>query len=108
MSTYAIIESGSKQYLVEPNAVIEIEKLPLPEKGKDILLDKVLFFKDGEKCQVGTPLISGAQVVCENLGEFRGPKVISFKFRRRKASRRKKGHRQDLLRLRVKEIKAGN
>ncbi len=108
MSTYAIVESGSKQYLVEPNAVIEVEKFALSEKGKDVLLDKVLFFKDEEKCQVGTPWISGAHVLCESLGDFRGPKVISFKFRRWKASRRKKGHRQELLRLRVKEIKIGN
>ena len=55
--------------------------------------------------KVGTPVISGAKVVCENLGEFRGPKVVHYRMRRRKSSRRKQGHRQDLLRLLVKEIK---
>ena len=105
MPTYAIIETGSKQYVVEPNAIIEIEKLSLPENEKEVVLDKVLLVSEGEKCHIGTPWVAGAKVLCESLGNFRAPKVISFKFRRRKASRRKKGHRQDLLRLRVKEIK---
>jgi large subunit ribosomal protein L21 len=52
-------------------------------------------------------VIEGAKVVCENLGEFRGPKLIHYRMRRRKASRKKQGHRQDLLRLLVKEIKVG-
>ncbi|HXV27860.1 MAG TPA: 50S ribosomal protein L21 [bacterium] len=105
MSNYAIIETGSKQYVVQPNTIIEIERLSRPEGEKEVVLDKVLFFSDGEKCHIGTPWISGARVLCESLGDIRGPKVISFKFRRRKASRRKKGHRQELSRLRVKEIK---
>ena len=105
MSSYAIIETGSKQYRVEPKSIIEVEKLSLPESGKEILLDKVLLVSNGKDIQVGNPLVQGASVVCELMEEFRAPKVISFRFRRRKNSRRKKGHRQDLLRLVVKEIK---
>ncbi len=104
MSTYAIIETGSKQYRVEPKQVLEIERLEIPKDQKEVSLEKVLLIRDGDKVQVGNPLVSGAKVVCDYLGEFRAPKVISLKYRRRKASRRKKGHRQTLSRLLVKEI----
>ncbi len=104
MSRYAIVETGSKQYRVEPKDVIEVERLTVPEGQKEIALEKVLFAQDGDKVHVGTPLLKGAKVVCELLANFRGSKVISFKYRRRKASRRKRGHRQELSRLLVKEI----
>ena len=106
MPSYAIIETGSKQYRVEPESIIEVEKLKLPEGEKDVLLERVLLLSNGKDVQVGSPFVKGASVVCELIEEFRAPKVISFRFRRRKNSRRKKGHRQDLLRLRVKEIKS--
>ena len=104
-TTYAIIETGSKQYLVEPASIIEVEKLDLLANQKEVALDKVLLVCEGEKLQVGTPWVEGAKVICDYEGDFRAPKVISFKFRRRKNSRKIKGHRQDLTRLRVKEIK---
>ncbi len=107
MSTYAIIETGSKQFRVEPNQTIEVEKLIVPEKEKQVYLDKVLFLKNGEKVQIGTPAIQGARVLCDYLGDIRGEKVIAFKFRRRKASRKKQGHRQTYSRLLVKEIQPG-
>ncbi len=107
MPTYAIIESGAKQYRVEPKSWIEVEKLNLAEGEKEVALDKVLLLCNGEKIQIGTPHIQGAKVICDYLGNKRAPKVISFKFRRRKASRRKKGHRQEYSRLFVKEILAG-
>lgn len=106
MSTYAIVETGSKQYWVEPKTVLEVELLEAGEGQKEVVLDRVLFYTDGSQAQVGTPVVPGAQVVCENLGMIRGPKVVHYRMRRRKASRRKHGHRQDLLRLLVKEIKA--
>ena len=104
MPSYAIIETGSKQYRVEPNGMLEIEKFEIPEEPKEISLDKVLFLRDGENVRVGSPFIPGARVVCDYLGLFRAPKVISLKYRRRKASRKKHGHRQELMRLRVREI----
>ena len=106
MSSYAIIETGSKQYRVEPKSIIEIELLKVAEGEKEVRLDKVLLVSNGKDIQVGNPLVKGASVICELLEEFRAPKVVSFRFRRRKNSRRKRGHRQDLLRLQVKEIKA--
>ena len=105
MPMYAIIEAGSKQYRVEPNAIIEVEKMALPENPQEVSLEKVLLFRDGDNVQIGLPWIEGAKVVCGFLGNHRSPKVISLKYRRRKASRKKHGHRQELLRLIVKEIK---
>lgn len=106
MATYAIVETGSKQYWVEPKSVLEVELLEGAEGQKEIVLDRVLFYTDGTKTSIGAPALKGAQVICENLGTMRTPKVIHYRMRRRKASRRKHGHRQTLLRLQVKEIKA--
>ncbi len=104
MEKYAIVETGSKQYLVEPQQMIEVELLGVAEGQKEVVLDQVMLVKTGGQMKIGTPVIAGAKVVCENLGEFRGPKLIHYRMRRRKSSRRKRGHRQDLLRLLVKEI----
>lgn len=106
MSSYAIVETGSKQYRVEAGQVIEVERLQIPEANpKQISLDQVLLFRDGERLEIGLPLVKGAQILCEYLGNVKGEKVVSFKYRRRKASKTKKGHRQQFSRLRVKEIK---
>ncbi len=107
MSSYAIIESGAKQYRVAPKDIIEVEKLTLTEGQKEVSLDRVLLIRDGEKLQVGNPLVSGAAVICDYLGEIRGKKVVAFKFRRRKNSRRKRGHRQNYSKLVVREIRSG-
>ena len=104
MSTYAIIESGSKQYWVEANQTIQVEKLG-EIKDKKVELERVLFYSDENGVKVGTPVISGAKVVCEYLGEVKSKKVISFKFKRRKDYKRKVGHRQTYAELLVKEIK---
>ncbi len=105
MSRYAIIETGSKQYKVEPNSVIEIERLKMSEGQKEVALDRVLLVRDGETVHVGNPVISGAKVICDFLDNIRAKKVIAFKFRRRKNSRRIRGHRQDLIKLQVREIR---
>ncbi|MFA5388926.1 MAG: 50S ribosomal protein L21 [Candidatus Omnitrophota bacterium] len=104
---YAIVETGSKQYKVSKDDVIEIEKLGLG-KAKEVKLDKVLFISDKKDASVGSPYIKGAHVVCDILGEKRAKKVISFKYRRRRASSKKKiGHRQNYVTLKVKEIVPG-
>lgn len=104
MANFAIVRTGSKQYWVEPNQVIDIEKLDV-EEGKDVELTDVLLVKDGENVKIGQPLVGGASILCENLGMVRAPKVIAFMYKRRKDSKRIKGHRQNYLRVRVKEIK---
>ncbi len=107
MEKYAIVETGSKQYWAAPQQVIEVELLKVAEGQKEVVLDQVMLVKDGAQVKVGAPMVAGAKVICENLGEFRGPKIVHYRMRRRKSSRKKQGHRQDLLRLRVKEIKVG-
>lgn len=106
MSDYAIIETGSKQYRVEPQSVLDVELLNIEVGQKEVTLDKVLFVRSGDDVKIGAPHVEKAKVVCDYLGEVRGQKVISFKIRRRKDSQRKQGHRQNYTRLKVKEIVA--
>ncbi len=102
---YAVIKTGGKQYRVEKNAVIQVEKLA-GEAGDEISFDQVLLIGEGEKAEIGMPLLAGARVTAEVLEQTRGPKIVVFKKKRRKHYRRKQGHRQDLTVLRVTDIKA--
>jgi large subunit ribosomal protein L21 len=70
-----------------------------------VALDKVLLVRDGETVHVGNPVLSGAKVICDLLDTVRAKKVVAFKFRRRKNSRRIRGHRQNLMKLQVREIR---
>jgi large subunit ribosomal protein L21 len=100
---YAIIESGGKQYRAEPGRMLKLERLE-GEKGAQVELTKVLLVADGEKVRVGTPTVQGAKVVSEIVRQGRGPKIVVFKFKRRKKYRRRTGHRQEETMVRVKEI----
>lgn len=77
--------------------------LGIPEGGK-IELDKVLFISDEENTLVGDPIIKGAKVTATSLGQFRGEKLIIFKYKAKVRYRRKRGHRQTFTRLTVNEI----
>ncbi|WP_460449629.1 50S ribosomal protein L21 [Alsobacter sp. SYSU BS001988] len=99
---FAVIKTGGKQYKVAANDVITIEKL-VAEAGDAVSFDQVLMV-DGE---VGAPIVAGATVAGEVVEQTRGPKVISFKKRRRQNSKRKRGHRQDLTVVRITEILTG-
>lgn len=100
---YAVIKTGGKQYRVAPNDVLTIEKLE-GEGGSTVEFTEVLMVAGGAEPKVGRPTIAGAKVVAELVEQTRGPKLIAFKKRRRKNSRRKRGHRQDLTTVRIKEI----
>ena len=100
---YAVIKTGGKQYRVSANDVLEIERLPGDAGGKLEFLE-VLMVGQGDSVKVGKPLVAGAKVLAELVEQSRGPKVIAFKKRRRKNSRRKKGHRQDLTTVRITDI----
>ena len=76
------------------------------EAGEKITFGDVLMVGDGDSMKVGAPLVSGASVAGEIVGQERGPKVIAFKKRRRKNSKRKRGHRQDLTIVRITGITA--
>ena len=101
---FVIAEIGSKQYSVAKD---EILCIPRVSKKKEVSLTNVLLIVDGKDIKVGTPYIKGAKVVCDILGDAKGPKRIAFKFRRRKKSQKKIGHREQLSKVRVKEIVKG-
>lgn len=100
---YAIVETGGKQHRVSPGDTIDVERLSV-EKGSTIELDRVLLVADGDKLTVGTPIVEGAKVVAEVLGEGKGKKIIVFKYKPKVRYRRKTGHRQIYTRLAIKEI----
>jgi large subunit ribosomal protein L21 len=106
MATYAIVETGGKQYRVTKNDTFEVEKLEV-DPGKSVKLDKVLLYADGKKIEIGAPYLKNAKVSCEVLANIRGRKSVSFKYKRRKKSRTKIGHRQYLTKLKVQDIKIG-
>lgn len=111
MARYAVVQVGSHQYQVEENSILEVEKLTPERKGKaevkEVKLDQVLLIQEDGKAKLGQPFVPKASVTCEVLGDIKLPKVISFKFKRRKGYKRKKGHRQTVVRLRVKSIQTG-
>lgn len=102
---FAVIKTGGKQYRVAADDVITVERLT-GDAGSAITFDEVLLVGDGSSTRVGAPLVSGATVAGEIVEQTRGPKVISFKKRRRQNSRRKRGHRQDLTTVRITAINA--
>ncbi|HYH92743.1 MAG TPA: 50S ribosomal protein L21 [Candidatus Saccharimonadales bacterium] len=103
---YAVIETGGKQYRVEVGTELEVELLDA-EPGKTITLDRVLLVADGDEASIGRPLVDGAAVSAEVVRLDRGPKLISFKYRPKARSRVKKGHRQELMVLRISDIVFG-
>jgi large subunit ribosomal protein L21 len=102
---FAVIKTGGKQYRVTADDVIKVDKLS-GEPGEIVQLGEVLVV-GGDSVTLGTPTVAGASVAVEVLEQGRGPKLIAFKKRRRKNSRRKRGHRQDFTLLRVTEILTG-
>ncbi len=102
---YAVIETGGKQYLVTPGAVLEVEKLPV-QAGGTVEFDRVLLVGEQGQIRAGAPLVDHAKVVAEVVDQVKGDKIRVFKFKRRKSYRRTQGHRQNLTRLRIREILA--
>jgi len=88
---------------VSPDQKIEVERLNIAE-GDAVVLDRVLLISDGEKVITGNPIVKGARVKATSLGEFKGDKVIAFKYKSKVRYRRKKGHRQIYTRLLINKI----
>jgi large subunit ribosomal protein L21 len=99
---FAVIRTGGRQYRVVPDDVLEIGKIA-GDVGTIVQLGEVLLV-GGESPVVGSPTVAGASVAAEVLQHKRGPKVIAFKKRRRKNSRRKRGYRDEITVLRITEI----
>jgi large subunit ribosomal protein L21 len=99
---FAVIKTGGKQYRVAADDVLKVEKVK-GDLGEIIQFGEVLVV-GGDNVTLGVPTIAGATVAAEVLEQGRGDKVIAFKKRRRKNSRRKRGHRQEFTLVRVTEI----
>ena len=106
MSSYAVIQTGGKQYRVQPGDVIDVEKLE-EEVGARVALSDVLLVGEDDAVSVGTPTVDGAQVTAEVADQFRGPKIIVYKYKAKTRYRRKNGHRQSYTRLRIRHILTG-
>jgi large subunit ribosomal protein L21 len=102
---FAVIKTGGKQYRVAADDVITVATLA-GEPGGAVTFDEVLMVSGDGGVQVGAPTVAGATVAATLVEHTRGPKVIAFKKRRRKNSRRKRGHRQDLTVVRITAINA--
>ncbi|RJF74212.1 50S ribosomal protein L21 [Rhodopseudomonas palustris] len=103
---FAVIKTGGRQYRVVPEDVLEVGKIE-GEVGSIVQLGEVLVL-GGDTPMLGAPTVAGATVAAEVLDHKRGPKVISFKKRRRKNSKRKRGYRDEITVLRITEILADN
>jgi len=100
---YAVVKTGGKQYRVEKNDVVLVEKLKAND-GDQVVLGDVLMLGEGKKVTVGNPLINDAAVMAQVVRQTRGPKITMIYKRRRKNSRRKQGHKQDLTLLKIIDI----
>lgn len=105
--TYAIIETGGKQLRVEPGRFYDVERLAAEPDAK-VSIDKVLFVESEGEIQVGQPLVEGAIVEATIMRHLRGRKVIVYKMRPKKKTRKKQGHRQELTRLMIDTISLGD
>jgi len=104
---YAVIESGGKQYRVEPGQTVVVEKLPYDE-GAPVTFDRVLLVSsgDGADVKVGKPVVDGARVTGQIVDHPLGKKLVVFKFRRRKNYVRRNGHRQQYTAVKIEKIVA--
>ena len=102
---FAVIETGGKQYHVEPGQTIQVERLPVAV-GDEYIFDQVLLVGDEGKVQVGQPIVAGAKVIARVTGESRTRKVVVWKYVPKERIRNKKGHRQFQTRLLIDRIEA--
>ena len=100
---YAVVKTGGKQYRVQKEDIVLVEKLDAND-GDQLVLSDVLMVGDGKKVTLGTPLINDAAVMAQVIRQTRGPKITMIYKRRRKNSRRKQGHKQDLTLLKIIDI----
>jgi len=101
--TYAIIETGGKQLRVEPGRFYDIELLHVDAEAK-VTIDKVFLVQHESDVHIGQPLVEGATVEGTVLRHFRGRKVLVYKMKPKKKTRKKKGHRQEITRLMIDSI----
>jgi large subunit ribosomal protein L21 len=102
--TYAVIQTGGKQYKVETSEILKIEKLKSSKPETKIEFKEILAYGDDKKIEIGAPLINGAKVEAELIKNGKNRTILIFKKRRRKNSRRKNGHRQQYSLIKISKI----
>jgi large subunit ribosomal protein L21 len=102
---YAVIRTGGKQYRVAQGDSVEVEKLA-GDIGQSITLNAVLLVADGENVSVGAPIVEGGSVTAKITGQYKGKKILVFKYRPKKRIRVRRGHRQYITRLQIVAINA--
>lgn len=102
---YAIFKNGGKQYKVVEGSIVLLDKMSLEPKSK-VELNEILAIVSDDKAQIGDPFVKGAKIEAEVINEGRGKKVVTFKKRRRKDSKTKRGFRRDFTRVKILKIVA--
>lgn len=100
---YAVVRTGGKQYRVSAGEKLRVEKLPAAV-GSELVLDQVLLVGEGQALKIGTPIVSGASVKAKIVSHGLAKKVMTFKLRRRKNSKRHRGHRQNYTEIQITGI----
>ena len=103
---YAIVEASGQQFWVQPNRYYDLDRLSA-DVDSTVTLENVLLVNDGKEATLGLPFVEGATVVLKVMAHRRGPKIIIYKMRPKKKTRRKNGHRQELTRVMVESISLG-
>jgi len=105
--TYAIVEASGKQFWLQPDRYYDLDRCHA-EVDEVLTIDKVLLLNDGQDLKLGKPYVKDAKVELKVLEHRRGPKIIVYKMRPKKKTRRKNGHRQELTRVLVQSISVGS
>lgn len=100
---YAVIKTGGKQYRVQQGDKLNVERLEA-DVDSEIQFNEVLLVGEGESVRVGEPTVEGASVTAKVVEQFRGPKEVAFKFKRRKGHHKTKGYRRAMTRLEITSI----
>jgi len=99
---YAIVEVNGKQYKVEKDATVNVDRLNV--ENEELIIDKVLMYADGENIKIGQPYLSDVKVTAKIVGEFKGQKVRGIKFKKRKNYTRTLGHRTQFSQLKISDL----
>ena len=103
MTSFAVVQTGGKQYRVRPGDVLDVERLAL-DVGSPVDLDDVRLIAGDGELLVGSPQVEGALVRAQVVEHLRGPKLVVFKYKAKTRYRRKTGHRQELTRLQIEDV----
>ena len=102
--SFAVIQTGGKQYKVKSGEILKIEKLPDSKDGTKIEFKEILAYGDNKVIEIGSPIVQGAKVEANLIKNSKNRTVLIFKKRRRQNSRRKNGHRQEYSMIRINKI----